>query len=68
MICHRLRLEGGLSDKAILNSQDELQEWLDDAQFKGWYCVQVKSERTGEVLVLVNHGDGYQLSRVMVQS
>ena len=62
MICYRVRLADGLSDKAVLNNLDELQEWLDMAQSKGWYCVQVRSEKTGECHTLFNNGDGYQLS------
>jgi len=61
MICYRVRLANGLSDKAVLNNLTELQEWLDMAQSKGWYCVQVRSERTGECHVLFNDGDGYKL-------
>ena len=67
MICYRVRLADGLSDKAVLNNLDELQDWLDMAQSKGWYCVQVRSEKTGECRVLFNDGDGYQLSKVMTQ-
>lgn len=61
MICYRVRLAQGLSDKAVLNNLTELQEWLDMAQSKGWYCVQIRSERTGECHVLFNDGDGYKL-------
>jgi hypothetical protein len=61
MICYRVRLAQGLSDKAVLNNLTELQEWLNMAQSKGWYCVQVRSERTGECHVLFNDGDGYKL-------
>jgi len=67
MICYRVRLADGLSDKAVLNNLDELQDWLDMAQSKGWHCVQVRSEKTGECHVLFNDGDGYQLSKVMTQ-
>lgn len=62
MICYRVRLADGLSDKAVLNNREELQEWLNMAQLKGWYCVQVRSETTGECHTLFNNGDGYQLS------
>ena len=67
MICYRVRLADGLSDKAVLNNLDELQDWLNMAQSKGWYCVQVRSETTGECHVLVNDGGGYKLSSEVTQ-
>lgn len=60
MICHRVRVDGSLSDCAVLNDHLELAYWLEDAyHLHGWATVQVLSEMKGTIIRLTDDGERY---------